>query len=134
MAEQYLTYEEYRNMGGEKTEEAFLSTERKTRAVVDYRTFRRLSGETAIPQEVKNCMFQLIQLDEQEDAAFRGDGGGAVASQSNDGVSISYNTLSAEKQLEKIGEKRDFLLNLWLSGVQNSSGKLLLYRGVYPDE
>ena len=60
--EQYLTYAEYKNMGGSNIDETpFNLLEFISRRIIDIETFGRLKGLDKQPQEVKNCMYQLIE-------------------------------------------------------------------------
>lgn len=138
----YLTYDEFIQMGGMTLEEtAFNQLEFEARAIIDWWTFNRLQNETEFPEAVKRCMFKLVSLidsrqkamvvDAQADDGTRQAG---IASQSNDGVSISYNTLSAQDAVNTIKNELDATVKMYLSGVKNSLGHLLLYRGLYPNE
>ena len=60
--------------------------------------------------------------------------GATVASQSNDGVSISYNTLSAKDLLQSSEQDVMTCIKRYLQGVTNNLGRKLLYRGFYPGE
>ena len=57
-----------------------------------------------------------------------------IASESNDGVSTSYNTLSAKEAVDTLQKEFSDTIQMYLTGVKNSLGHKLLYRGVYPDE
>ena len=62
-----------------------------------------------------------------------------IQSQSNDGVSISYNVLSASELFKALAAKEkggevDRLIQQYLQGLKNSLGRKLLYRGFYPGE
>ena len=137
----YLTYEEYQNMGGALDEATFDDLEFEAEALVNWYTFNRLKKDTTFPTELKRLMKYLINM-----AAFKnnmiaessGQGGenasGTVASQSNDGVSISYNVLNAKDLMEDIKADSQNAIEKYLQGVMNEAGQLLLYRGVYPNE
>lgn len=58
---QYLTYDEYRLMGGTLDIMPFNLSELRARMNVDRETQIRLRGKKNIPIEVKNCMFHLIE-------------------------------------------------------------------------
>ena len=137
----YLTYEEYQDMGGTLDETAFTDFEFHARVKVDWYTFNRLQRETEFPEAVKRCMYQLIKLLQEVaqanvTGATSADGAVAagVASQSNDGVSISYNTLSARDAADMAGKQIQDTVTQYLQGIMNSLGHKLLYRGVYADE
>ena len=138
----YLTYDEYINMGGDVVEEtAFDNLEFEARSVIDWWTFNRLQNEESYPDSVKRCMYKLISLiNEQQKAIvvnpkdFDGNVIAGIASESNDGVSTSYNTLSAREAVETIQDQLKTTVQMFLQGVRNSLGHKLLYRGIYPNE
>ena len=57
-----------------------------------------------------------------------------IASQSNDGVSISYNVLNASELAQSCKVQAGDAIKKYLQGVMNEAGRELLYRGVYPNE
>lgn len=57
-----------------------------------------------------------------------------ISSQSNDGVSISYNVMSARDAVEQLKEQISSTIRRYLEYVKNSKGRKVLYRGVYPGE
>lgn len=136
----YLTYEEYLNMGGTLDEAAFDNYLIDSEMLIDWYTFNRLHGETEIPERVKQCVFKLISLADMKSKSLvlgrevDGTGNASVSAQSNDGVSISYNTLSASQAFDLIKSESNQVVKQYLNGVVNSAGRKLLYRGIYPDE
>lgn len=153
----YLTYADYRNMGGTLDETTFNTFEYEAETIVNWYTFNRLKGETEYPEELARCMFRLIYLAKLEaDALLLGkqvtvtrDAEGEVIntaetsanikSQSNDGVSVSYNSVDASDIFGALSKnsKDNPLMNTvfrYLQGVRNSKGYRLTYRGLYPDE
>ena len=138
----YLLYSEYVNMGGILEETLFNELEFEAETKVDWYTFNRLQKETQYPERLKRCMYALIKiLYEVQQASLLGDDGSgdssitaAVASQSNDGVSISYNVLNAKDVVEQSDKKIESAIQQYLQGVMNSLGQKLLYRGLYPGE
>jgi len=139
----YLTYEEYQSMGGTLNEATFNDYCFEAEAKINWYTFNRLKKDTTFPEEVKRCVYKLIKLLQDAAAALvvSGDDNGGlngavagIASQSNDGVSISYNTLSARDMLEASQNQVTTTIEQYLNGVTNELGKKLLYRGLYPDE
>lgn len=136
----YLTYEEYLNMGGTLDETAFDNYLIDAEMLIDWYTFNRLENETVIPEKVKKCVYKLISLADMKSKAFvlgrevNGEGNASVASQSNDGVSISYNTISASQAFDLLKSESENIIKQYLNGVVNSLGRKLLYRGIYPDE
>lgn len=139
----YITYEEYTEYGGTLDEIAFNNFAFKAGSVIDWWTFNRLQNEPEIPEKVKRCMFVVIDLLQTQDAATTVGASttdnnttksAGIASESNDGVSTTYNTLSAKDALDSIDAKLASTITMYLQGVRNSLGHRLLYRGVYPDE
>ena len=151
----YLTFEQYQTMGGTLDETSFNEFCFEAQTIIDWYTFNRLQNEIEFPEAVQRCMFELIKLAKlKADSLVLGsqttvsEQGGvtttttttaSIASQSNDGVSISYNTISASDVFNSLsafakGGMIDSLVKRYLNGVVNSLGRKLLYRGVYPDE
>lgn len=140
----YLTYDEYKDMGGGTLEEtAFENIEFEARSVIDWWTFNRLQNEEKYPDALKRCMFKLVSLindkqkamimniqsdDENEKIQV------GISSESNDGVSTSYNVLSAKEVVDTAQKEIESTIRIYLTGVRNSLGHKLLYRGIYPDE
>lgn len=138
----YLTYDEYSEMGGTIDETLFNNLRLDAQGYIDWYTFNRLWGEEEIPERVKICMYQLINLLEKTNNLLvptQQSAGGInvnaqVMSQSNDGVSTTYAVLSGEMLYEKAKQEIDQNITRNLNGVVNSSGRKLLYRGLYPGE
>ena len=137
----YLTYAEYKNMGGTLEETAFNDLEFEAETLINWYTFNRLKAEAEQPNEVKLCMNYLIkQLNASNNAVLGGESsetgtsGKAIASQSNDGVSISYNVLSQADVVSATKANIAPAITRYLNGVMNSLGQLVLYRGRYPNE
>lgn len=138
----YLLYSEYQNMGGTLDETLFNEFEFEAETQVDWYTFNRLRNEEEYPERLKRCMYALISLIYRvQQASMLGDDGSgdssinaAVASQSNDGVSISYNVMSAHDVVESSKTEIESIIQRYLQGVMNSLGRAVLYRGLYPGE
>lgn len=152
----YLTYEEYQSYGGTLDETTFNDFEFEAETWIDWYTFNRLQNEDTQDERVKRCVNKLIQLAKMKaDALALGsqttqitDGEGnvttiqttaSIASQSNDGVSISYNTISASEayralQATESGNLIEMTVKQYLQGLKNSLGRKVLYRGLYPNE
>lgn len=137
----YLTYEEYRNMGGTLDVTTFDDLEFEAEATVNWYTFNRLKNDTSFPQELKRLMKYLINLykiqgnilNSSDNAEAQG-ALSAIQSQSNDGVSVSYNVLSASEIAQTCKDEAETAVKKYLQGVMNEAGQLLLYRGVYSNE
>lgn len=118
---QYLTYAEYQALGGSAIGEMpFNLLEFEARRQIDIRTFNRIKNLTTIPQEVKLCVYALING--LQDFASASSQAGNVASENTDGYSISYITadkiseivISKETQIEDI--VRTYLLGVIING------------------
>lgn len=140
----YLTYVEYKAYGGTLDETTFNDLEFEASTTVDWYTFNRLKTMPSEerPDALKRCMYKLIQLLVARDSV-NGTGtptssvstsNAGVASQSNDGVSISYNVLNAQGVMTNTEEQSKQTINQYLANVTDSLGRKVLYRGVYPDE
>ena len=154
----YLTFEEYKSYGGTLDETTFNDFEFEASTWIDWYTFNRLQNETEFSERVKRCAYKLIQLAKlKSDALSMGaqtvsktdaeghtttwETSAVIESQSNDGVSISYNTLSASEAYDLLKSGGEGGRNLiadtcymYLDGVKNSLGQRVLYRGIYPNE
>lgn len=139
----YLTYEEYQAMGGVLDESSYGNYEFKAESIINWYTFNRLANDTEYPEAVKKCMYAIIDILVSQNNALHavGDDGDdmvgsaqSIASQSNDGVSVSYNVLSASEAYKLCGSEIDGLVKRSLQYVTNELGRRLLYRGLYPGE
>lgn len=142
----YLTYDEYADMGGTLDETLFDNLRLDAQGYIDWHTFNRLWKEEwrteDIMERVKICMYQLISLVAAKQnlitpqvASTGGINPNAqVATQSNDGVSTTYAVFSAEMLYAKAKQEIDDCITRYLSGLMNSTGRKLLYRGLYPNE
>lgn len=140
----YLTYEQYTDLGGTLSETVFSDCEIEAEMLVNWYTFDRLKNEEEYSEDVQKCMYMLIKyialqsgldgtgaVDENGNVSASG---GSIASQSNDGVSTSYNVLSAQELLDNAKSKIESIIKMGLQGVVNSLGRKVLYRGLYPGE
>lgn len=137
----YLTYDEYVNMGGTLEESVFNDFAYEAEALVNWYTFNRLKKYDVIPEEAKRCVKELIRLlNKKSELSGNADNGGTsaitagIASQSNDGVSISYNVLSASEAIDLMQDEIVRTIQIFLQGVTNELGQHLLFRGRYPGE
>lgn len=84
---QYLTYEEYKSLGGTLGEMPFNILELKARQVINERTQNRLKNVEDIPVEVKVCVYHLVNIASSYQSKVSDI---SVASENIDGYSISY--------------------------------------------
>ena len=122
---QYLTYQEYKALGGTLDEMPFNLLEFNARKRIDERTFERLVDKGKEYKEVKLCVYNMIttlnsysSYDTQNKA---------ISSESTDGYSISYGTPQKSTTEAKNSELEDiidtYLSNLIVDDVP------VLYRG-----
>ena len=103
---QYLTYEEYKSLGGTLDEMPFNILEFKARQIINERTQSRLKNIEDIPIEVKTCVYHLINVSNSYQSKVSDV---SIASESTDGYSISYKsgielTMEQKKQYNDIME------------------------------
>ena len=122
---QYLTYNEYRELGGNLDQTPFNLLEYNARKKIDERTFGRLVDKGQEYQEVKLCVYNMIttlnsysSYDTQNKA---------ISSESTDGYSISYGTPQKSVVEAKNSELED-IMNSYLANVVIDSVPVL-YRG-----
>ena len=139
----YLDYETYQEYGGTLDETVFNDLAFQAEAQIDWYTFCRLQNEIELPERVKRCMYAIINLlqakliasaiplQNGETNTFTQAG---IIQQSNDGVSITYNTMSADEIIKGSQDEIKSCIQMYLQGVKNSLGRKVLYRGLYPDE
>ena len=142
----YLTYDEYSEMGGTLDETLFDTLLLDAQGYIDWYTFNRLWKEEwrteDVMERVKICMYQLIGLVAAKQNLItpqNTNAGGInlnaqVSQQSNDGVSTTYAVLSGELLFSHAKKEIEDTVNRYLSGIVNSVGRKLLYRGLYPGE
>lgn len=138
----YLTYGEYLKFGGTLDYTTFTNYEFEAEGVIDWYTFDRLTKDDEVPEAVKRCMVNLIELTktknntlslgttetEAEAAVAR------ISAQSNDGVSVSFATITPQNLVTFCKDEVDNVINHTLRGAVNKAGRKLLYRGLYPGE
>lgn len=116
---QYLSYDEYKALGGTLTEVPFNLLEYDVRKKIDEKTFGRLVNLKDIPSEVKMCVFKMVGVEERYKPLESQNM--AVKSEEIDGYSISYGKLekadieAKEQELENI--IKSYLANLLIDGV-----------------
>ena len=115
---QYLTYLEYKGLGGTLDQTPFNLLEFQTRKEIELRTKGRLSDldVTEIPQDVKLCEYHLMNLVQQYAETMLQSNNG-VASENTDGYSISY--LSPTNIQEIIKSKQAEFDDIMLSELYN---------------
>lgn len=141
----YLSFAEYTEYGGTLDETTFNEYLFEAECQIDWYTFNRLHNvaDNDIDERVKRCAFYLIKLiqDARTVSAVPTISGesatgtaAGILSQSNDGVSISYTTMSASDVLNRFDDQVRAAVQKYLQGVRDSLGRKVLYRGIYPGE
>lgn len=124
----YLTYEEYKELGGDLDEPDFNRLERKASAKINYYTQNRLVNDYTIPDGVNIAMMDIIELFEKKNQYSDPDGG-IVSSESNDDVSVSYANETANEFLDSFEKRVYEIIKENLIYAKNQAGTHLLYRG-----
>lgn len=119
---QYLTYTEYKALGGTLDEMPFKILELEARKQVDKYTFGRLIELSTQITEVKVCIFKLIE----ELNGYVSEINNNIASESIDGYSISY----TQNKTQVIQETSKNLIRTYLAECKLEDGTPYLYRGV----
>ncbi|MBP5782748.1 MAG: hypothetical protein J6W04_04330 [Bacteroidales bacterium] len=125
---EYLTYDEYLNYGGTLDETAFSRLGYMAKRKIDRKTFNRLVDATEIGEPVKRLMFELIGVINKTDTSNESYEP-AIASEGNDGYSISY--ASASIMTPDSAEKKiDSLIEEYLQLEKAPNGQYLLSCGL----
>ena len=121
---QYLTYVEYKELGGTLSEMPFNLLEFQARKEIDKYTFGRLQDLTSQNQEVKLCINELIpKIDGYNSDIKKG-----IASENTNGYSVTYNGGSKEQEMARINEIKDIIYS-YLANSKLEDGTPYLYRG-----
>ena len=120
--EQYLSYGEYKQLGGNLDETPFNVLELRARGKVDERTLGRLKNLTSQITEVKACIFRLIEVMSNNDNKKVNN----ITSENTDGYSVSYGSVTSVEETKQYDDIiRDYLLT-----CQLEDGTPYLYCGV----
>ena len=122
---QYLTYQEYKGLGGTLDLTPFNVLEFEARRRIDELTYNRFVGGENIPDEVKICEFTIINkvLNAYDEEISRGKSSESVGS-----YSVSYNS-DIKKLIEDKKLEIQDLISTDLFGVVYN-GEHVLYGGV----
>lgn len=122
---QYLTYQEYKALGGTLDEMPFNLLEYNARKKIDERTFERLVDKGQEYQEVKLCVYNMITT--LNSYSSYNTQNKAISSESTDGYSISYGTPQKSITEAKNSELED-IMNSYLANIVIDNVPVL-YRG-----
>jgi hypothetical protein len=125
----YLTYKEYKALGGTLDQTPFNLLEFEARRKIDERTQGRLKSVENIPEEVKMCMFALINSINSYGSS-TSEGNKNIASESTDGYSVSYVTGGTIQEMvqSKSVELNDIIRTYLIGVIVN--GEHIMYLGV----
>lgn len=106
--ESYLTYEDYKELGGTLPLDAFTKYERKAQRWLDYVTFNRIKHLTVIPNEVREVLTEFVnRLDTYENQRQNGD---LVKQYSNGVEQLTYVVKTEEDSKKELYQlARDWL-------------------------
>lgn len=125
---QYLTYNEYKSLGGNLDQTPFNLLEYEARRIIDNRTLQRLKEIEIIPQEVKMCMFSLINT--INNYASQGQTSKNISSESVGSYSVSYTTgTQIQETINSKNAELTYIVLNYLTGVI-VNGEHLVYLGV----
>lgn len=123
---QYLSYAEYKALGGTLTETPFKILEFEARQNVDKYTFGRLKELESQNEEVKLCIYKLIgMLDSYNSQETQNK---AVSSENTDGYSISYQTPS-KSLIESKNSEIQSIVKEYLVDCKLEDGTPYMYCG-----
>lgn len=121
---QYLSYEDYKFLGGSLAIKPFNLLEFKARKEIDDKTYGRLKHLSNQLLEVKTCEFEIInklvsasKLEEKT----------GVQSENTDGYSVTY--ADVEKLAENNQKDISNIINTYLAECKLEDGTPYLYRG-----
>ena len=111
--DKYLSYSEYLDIGGTLEDTPFHLFEYKAEMEINKYTFNRLEELQKIPQEVKMCAYELINLMYiQSKISEHSD----ISSENIDGYSVSYSKETTETQ-KTYNDKIKSIITTCLSNV-----------------
>ena len=123
---QYLSYEEYKSLGGTLGEMPFNILELKARQIINERTQNRLKNIEEMPQEVKICVYDLINTMNKYNLSDNSTSSN-ISSENTDGYSVTYK--SGTELTEEQKKQYDDVMETDLYGVIVDNTPIL-YLGV----
>ena len=127
---QYLTYEEYKGLGGTLSEMPFNILEFEARKRIDNRTQNRIKYMTSKPQDVKLCVNAMINTLVQYVVDSSKDVNKNIASESIDGYSVSFITGSqVQEAIKSKKSELEDIMQTYLGNIRTSDNIPVLYLG-----
>ena len=96
----YLTYQDYRELGGTLAEDAFSALERKAQRELDYITFDRIKHCTVVPNEVRELLVEMINRIDDFNTQKKKTDGDVITQYSNGVEQLTYK-ITTEAELKK---------------------------------
>ena len=121
---QYLSYEEYKSLGGTLGEMPFNILELKAQQIINERTQNRLKDVGKIPQEVKNCVYDLINTMNKYNLSNNSTSSN-ISSENTDGYSVTYKS-GTEMTAEQKAQFEDVMLTDLYGVIVNDEAILYL--------
>ena len=121
---QYLTYEEYTEIGGTLDLNAFKRNIDRTCGFVDLHTQNRLQSVLDVSQRAKACVRDLVEY-----LANNMSSGKAVTSKSQSAGGVSESESYANKNTDEINAEMLCIVYDYLATEKDDCGTPLMYRG-----
>lgn len=121
---QYLTYEEYQEIGGTLDSAAFERNIDRACAIVDSHTQNRLQSVLGVSQRAKSCVRDLVEYLASNMAS-----GKPVTSKSQSAGGVSESESYATKTTDEINCEMLNIVYDYLSTEKDDYGTPLMYRG-----
>lgn len=118
----YLSYIDYISYGGKLDKLIFLELEFEARKNIDKFTFGRLKKLQNQIEEVKRCIFKLIEVID----GYSINRDKSISSENTDGYSVNYNI---DNLIDNKKEEIDSIILDYLSDCYLDDGTPYLYRG-----
>ena len=127
---QYLTYEEYKALGGTQSEMPFNLLEFEARKKIDNRTQNRIKYMNSKPEEVKLCVNTMINTLVQYVVDSSKGINKNITSESIDGYSVSFITGSqVQEAIKSKKSELEDIMQTYLGDIRTSDNIPVLYLG-----
>lgn len=127
-SDNYLNYKEYKKLGGTLDQTPFNILEFQAQKEIDKLTFGRLKDLDEQINEVKMCIFELINTLDSYSLDINNSENKGIASENIDGYSVTYKSTTSEDIKAKNNEIKD-IIESYLSDCVLDNGIPYLYRG-----
>ena len=119
----YLTYTEYKEIGGSIDETAFNRNIDRTCGIIDNATHNRIEGMTEVPQKAKALCRDLVEY------LVENNGDKIVTSKSQSAGGVSESESYATKTADDVYGDIQNIIYDYLGNEKDDKGTPLLYRG-----